>query len=120
MSRGAEVGGTIVVRLPPGTFPLVPLAAEDADEGHLKLAVVVGVDDGVQAAVEIAQPEDDFEEQVGWAQVHIKRPWRQKERERERGNTAFSCQYVFVAGMELSTDAYNDSLLILLFNPITF
>ena len=53
------------------------LAFEDADEGKLELAVVAGVDDGVQAAVEVAQPEDHFEEDIWWAQVHIKRPWRQ-------------------------------------------
>lgn len=50
------------------------LASQDANEGQLELAVVAGVDDGVQAAVEVAQPEDHFVEEVGWAQVHIKRP----------------------------------------------
>ena len=36
-----------------------------------ELAAVAGVDDGVQAAVEVAQPEDDFEECFGGAQVGV-------------------------------------------------
>lgn len=77
VSRGAEVGGAVVVRLPAGTFALVALAFQDADEGQLELPVVAGVDDGVEAAVEVAEPEDDFEEDVRWAQVHIERAWEQ-------------------------------------------
>lgn len=75
MSRGAEIGGTVIVCPPSGTFTLVTLASEDAYEGQLELTVVAGVDDGVQAAVEVAQPEDHFEEEIRRAQVHIKRPW---------------------------------------------
>lgn len=51
----------VVVRLPILTLPL-PAAAQDSDEGLFKLAAVARVDDWVQAAVEVSQPEDDFEE----------------------------------------------------------
>lgn len=84
MSRGADVGGTVIVCPPPGSLTLVTLAAEDANEGDLELTVVAWVDDGVEAAVEVAQPKDHFEEEIRWAQVHIKRPWGQKGQERER------------------------------------
>lgn len=80
VSGGADVGGAVVVGLEAWALPLVTLAPEDTDEGQLELTVVAGVDDGVQAAVEVAQPEDDFEEDFGRPQVHIKRPWRQKSR----------------------------------------
>lgn len=62
VSRGADVGGAVVVGLEARALPLVTLAPEDTDEGQLELPVVAGVDDGVQAAVEVAQPEDDLEE----------------------------------------------------------
>ncbi|TNN62249.1 hypothetical protein EYF80_027513 [Liparis tanakae] len=52
---------------------LVTLASEDADEGQLELAVIAGVDDGVQAAVEVAQPEDHFEEDFRFANSHDRR-----------------------------------------------
>lgn len=80
MSRGADVGGAVVVGLEAWALPLVTLAPEDSDEGQLELPVVAGVDDGVQAAVEVAQPEDDFKEDFRRPQVHIKRPWREKSR----------------------------------------
>lgn len=51
------------------------LAFQDPDESQLELAVVAGVDDGVQAAVEVTKPEDYFEEGFRWPQVHIKGPW---------------------------------------------
>lgn len=86
MSRGADVGGAVVVGLEARTLPLMTLTPEDTDEGQLELPVVAGVDDGVQAAVEVAQPEDDFEEDFRRAQVHIKRPWRGK----SRGRRSFS------------------------------
>lgn len=78
MSGGADVGRAVVVGLEARPLPLVTLAPEDTDERQLELAVVAGVDDGVQAAVEVAQPEDDFEEDLRRAQVHIKRAWRAK------------------------------------------
>lgn len=69
---GAEVGGAVIVSPPAGSFTLLTLASEDADEGHLELTVVAGVDDGVQAAVEVAKPENDLEEGVRRTQLRIK------------------------------------------------
>lgn len=77
VSGGADVGGAVVVGLEARALRLATLAPEDTDERQLKLPVVTGVDDGVQAAVEVAQPEDDFEEDFRRAQVHIERPWRE-------------------------------------------
>lgn len=76
----------VIVCPPARTFTLLALASEDPNEGQLELTVVAGVDDGVQAAVEIAKPEDDFEEDLRWAQVHIKRPWEEKHMNRECGD----------------------------------
>ena len=54
------------------------LAPEDADEGHLELAAVAGIDDGIHAAVEVTQPEDHFEEGIWGAQVMVERPWKER------------------------------------------
>ena len=73
--RGAEVRGAVVVCSPARTFSLVTLTSQDPNEGQLELAAVAGVDDRVQAAVEVAKPEDYFEEDLRWAQVLVKRPY---------------------------------------------
>lgn len=52
----------VVVRPPALLFLLLTLAPEDPNEGLLELTAVTGVNNGVQAAVEVAQPEDHFEE----------------------------------------------------------
>lgn len=83
-SGGADVGGAVVVGPEAWALRLATLAPQDTDESYLKLPVVTGVDDGVQAAVEVAQPEDDFEEDFRRAQVHIKRPWREKSRKKQK------------------------------------
>lgn len=75
VARRADVGGAVVVGPPAGPLALVTLAFQDANEGQLELAVVAGVDDGVEAAVEVAQPEDDLEEHLRWPQVHVERAW---------------------------------------------
>lgn len=49
----------VVVRSPTWPSPAVTSAFEDADESQLELPAVAGVDDGIQAAVEVAKPEDD-------------------------------------------------------------
>ena len=61
-----RVGAGVVVHAspPPGPSALVPLAPQDADEGQLEGAAVAGVDDGVHAAVEVAQPEDHLGDQL--------------------------------------------------------
>lgn len=76
VARRADVGGAVVVGPPAGPLALVTLAFQDANEGQLELAVVAGVDDGVEAAVEVAQPEDDFEEHLWRPQVHVERAWK--------------------------------------------
>lgn len=68
--------GTVVVVGPPALllFLLMAAALEDADEGLFELSAVAGVDDGIQAAVEVAQPEDHLEERLRGTQVGVKRP----------------------------------------------
>ena len=66
--------GPVVVIGSPALLPLmVTLAAQDADERQLELTAVAGVDDGVQTAVEVAQPEDHLKEGFGGPQVCIER-----------------------------------------------
>lgn len=60
------------------------LASQDADKGQLELTIVARVDDGVQTAVEVAQPKDHLEEGIRGPQVCIKRPWRQQNRENRK------------------------------------
>lgn len=74
VSRGTEGGGTVVVGPPSRASVVVTVAPQDLDEGQLELAAVARVDDGIQAAVEVAEPEDDFEEGLRWSQVDIERP----------------------------------------------
>ena len=62
LGGGAQVCSVVVVGLPALLLRLVAAAAQDTDEGHLELAAVAGVDDGVHAAVEVAQPEEHLEE----------------------------------------------------------
>lgn len=60
----------VVVDPPDGPWPPVALALEQPDEGALELLAGAGVDDGVHAAVEVSQPEDDLEDDFrglqGW------------------------------------------------------
>lgn len=76
VARRADVGRAVVVGPPARALALVTLAFEDANEGQLELAVVAGVDDGVEAAVEVAEPEDDLEEHLRRSQVHVERAWK--------------------------------------------
>lgn len=52
----------VVVDPPNGPPPPPALALEEAGESPLELFARARVDDGVDAAVEVAQPEDNFEE----------------------------------------------------------
>jgi hypothetical protein len=67
------VRGTVVVVGPPALllFLLMAAALEDADEGLFELSAVAGVDDGIQAAVEVAQPEDHLKERLRGTQVGV-------------------------------------------------
>lgn len=70
--RGAEVGAVVVRPKPTGSFVLA-LASEDADEGLLEFAAVARINDGIQAAVEVAQPKYHFKKGLWWSQACIKR-----------------------------------------------
>ena len=61
------MGRAVRVGPPAWAFPAVTLGAQDANEGQFELAAVAGVDDGVQAAVEVAQPEDHLEQGLWWS-----------------------------------------------------
>lgn len=84
VARGAKVGGTVVVGIPARTFALVALTLKDADESQLELTVIARVNDGVQAAVEVAQPEDHFEEDFRRTEVHIERSYSTRPNKRRR------------------------------------
>lgn len=65
--RRGQLGAAVVVGIPARTLSVVALASEDAQEGLLKLPVVRRINDRVQAAVEVAQPEDHFEQRFWWS-----------------------------------------------------
>lgn len=90
-SHGAVHGGpspVVVVDAPDGTSSPVALALEQPDEGSLELLAGAGVDDGVHAAVEVSQPEDDLEDHFrglqGWEERTLEEIKRNKVR---RGRT---------------------------------
>lgn len=72
----------MVVAGPPTLLLLLLTAAalKDTYEGLLELSAVAGVDDGVQAAVEVAQPEDHLEQRLRRTKVWVERPWGNKNR----------------------------------------
>lgn len=51
----------LVVEAAQSPPPALALALKESGEGPLELLAGAGVDDGVDAAVEVAQPEDHFE-----------------------------------------------------------
>lgn len=66
-------GGTQVRSVVIGSpaLPLLALTAQDADKSLFKLTAGAGVDDGVQAAVEVAEPEDHLEKCLWRTQAGI-------------------------------------------------
>lgn len=69
-SRGLDRRApALVVEAAQDTPAALALAAEQAGEGALELLAGAGVDDGVDAAVEVAQPEDDFEHDLRGLQL---------------------------------------------------
>lgn len=62
----------VVIRSPTRSSLAVTSAFEDEAESVLKLPAVAGIDDGVQAAVEVTQPENDFEDGVRRPQADVK------------------------------------------------
>lgn len=63
--------GSVVVGSP--ALPLVALTAQDADKSLFKLTAGAWVDDGVQAAIEVAEPENHLEKCLWRTQVGIER-----------------------------------------------
>lgn len=61
--------GSVVVGSP--ALPLLTLTAQDANKSLFKLTAGAWVDDGVQAAVEVAEPEDHLEKCLWRTQVGI-------------------------------------------------
>lgn len=61
--------GSIVVGSP--ALPLLTLTAQDANKPLFKLTAGAWVDDRVQAAVEVAEPEDHLEKCLWGTQVGI-------------------------------------------------
>lgn len=58
----------LVIKAAQDPLSLVTLAPEEPSEGALELFAGAGVDHGVDAAVEVAQPEDHLEDSFGWLQ----------------------------------------------------
>lgn len=61
--------GSVVIGSP--SLPLLALTAQDADKSLFKLTTGARVDDGVQAAVKISEPEDHFKKRLWRTQVGI-------------------------------------------------
>lgn len=72
----------LVVEAPQDSAAAVALAAEETGEGALELFARARVDDRVNAAVEVAQPEDDLKDHVRWLQCREEGAWEETE---ERG-----------------------------------
>lgn len=72
----------LVVEAPQDPAAAVALAAEEAGEGALELFAGAWVDDRVNAAIEVAQPEDDLKDHVRWLQCREEGAWEGTE---ERG-----------------------------------
>lgn len=75
LTSGAHVG-SVVVGSP--ALPLVALTAQDADKSLFKLAAGAWIDDGVQAAIEVTEPEDYLEKCLWRTQVGIEGTYKYK------------------------------------------
>lgn len=60
-----------VIRSPTRSPPAVTSAFEDEAESVLELPAVAGIDDGIQAAVEVTEPENDLEDDVRRPQADV-------------------------------------------------
>lgn len=74
------MASVVGVRLPALTLPL-PATAKDPDKRLFELAAVAGINDGVQAAVEVSEPKDNSEEGFRRPQSGVKRADGQREEE---------------------------------------
>lgn len=59
---------SLVIEATQDPLSLVTLAPEEPSESPLELLAGAGVDHGVDAAVEVAQPKDHLEYSFGWLQ----------------------------------------------------
>lgn len=62
MFQGAAVPVSVAVGPPAQLLAPVALASQDLDESPLELLAGAGVDDGIQAAVEVAKPKNHLED----------------------------------------------------------
>lgn len=76
----------VVVDPPDGPAPPAALALEQPDERALELLAGARVDDGVHAAVEVSQPEDDLEDDFRGLQGWEERALGEIERNMVRGS----------------------------------
>lgn len=75
----------MVVDAPDGPSSPVALALEQPDESSLELFAGAWVDDGVHAAVEVSQPEDDLEDNFRGLQRWEERTLEESKRKMVRG-----------------------------------
>lgn len=66
----------LVIKATQDSLSFVTLALEEPGESALELFAGAGVDHGVDAAVEVAQPEDHLEDRFGWFQCWEEGTWR--------------------------------------------
>lgn len=75
----------VVIDTPDGPSSPVALALEKPDESSLELFAGAWVDDGVHAAVEVSQPEDDLEDHFRGLQRWEERTLEEIKRNMVRG-----------------------------------
>lgn len=75
----------VVIDAPYGSSSAVALALEQPDESSLELFAGARVDDGVHAAIEVSQPEDDLEDNFGGLQRWEERTLVEMKRNMVRG-----------------------------------
>lgn len=73
---GLAGGGAVRGKCPPHW--LTPPAAQESSERPAELAAVTRVDDGVHAAVEVTEPEDEFEDGFWRTQISVEGDWKRR------------------------------------------
>ena len=77
----------LVVEAAQSAAAALAAAAQQAGEGAAELLAGAGVDHGVDAAVEVAQPEHHLEQRVGGLQRREQGAWWGREEEEQGENT---------------------------------
>lgn len=70
-------GGDAVRGKRPPHWATAP-AAQDPSERSAELAAVTRVDDGIHAAVEVTEPEDEFEDDIRRTQISVEGDWKRR------------------------------------------